>query len=383
MINMIRSLIAPFTSLALMMMASGLFNTFVSVRLEIEGFKTEEIGIVISSLYLGFLLGSIWTDRLISKMGHIPSFIFFGVAIAILVLLQIFWIDPWYWSILRLFGGYCMAGIFIVMESWLLLQSGNEARGTVFAFYLIIAYGGLSLGQFLIDLSPPEGMWPFFITSGLLLISIIPIAMGKVSAPKIKEAKRLSVFKLFKISPLGLIGTIFSGILLAGIYGLVPVYAKEVGMSISDIGTFMAVLIFGGLCLQWPLGYWADKTNRKRVLMVAAFFTALLSVAIAFLDHSIPLSLLFLLTWAFGGFAFTLYPLSIGHACEHLKDEQIVAATGGFVLSYGFGAIVGPLLAPIAMELLGDAGLFYFFATTSGIICLLGFSPLLKIEQKQ
>jgi MFS family permease len=159
--------------------------------------------------------------------------------------------------------------------------------------------------------------------------------------------------------------------LLAVVYGLVPVYAKEIGMSVSQIGTFMAVLIFGGFSLQWPLGRWADRGNRRRVLNFVSLTTSSLGIAIAMLAHVSP-ALLLVLAWLFGGFSFTLYPLSMAYACERVKEDQIVAATGGFVLSYGMGAIVGPLIAPVAMGMLGGAGVFYFISMITFILWLVG-----------
>ena len=381
MIALIRSLFAPLLSLALLILASGLFNTFVSIRLELDGYSPEVIGIVISALYLGILVGSLRIDQLISKQGHARSFVIFAVLITFVILLQAIWVNPWFWSFLRFIGGICTAGIFIVIESWLLIQSPSNMRGKILSVYLAVFYGALSLGQFLINLSDPKGIYPFFITAFLSALSILPVTLMKLPQPKpVSEPVQLNLFQLFRISPLGFMGGIISGMLLAVIYGLAPIYARENGMTISEVGTFMAILIFGGLSLQWPIGHWADKGNRRRVLNIASLLTALFGLAIAQMEQLSPL-LLFPLAWCFGGFSFTLYPLSMAYTCEKVQENQIIAATGGFVLSYGMGAIAGPLMAPIAMSFLGSAGLFYFLAVIALILALIGLkSPSQKIS---
>ncbi len=380
MIPLLRSFLYPLLSLALMMMASGLFNTFVSIRLELEGFSPEMIGIVTSALYLGILAGSIRIDSLITKLGHIAAFILFAAILSCLVLLQAFWIDPWYWSVLRFIGGICMAGIFIVIESWLLMKSAPHLRGAALSIYLAVFYAALSGGQFLINLSDPEGIYPFCITALLTILAILPISICKIPAPEpIKEPVRMNLFQFFRISPLGFFGGIVSGMLLAAVYGLVPVYANEIGMSISEIGTFMAVIIFGGFLFQWPMGRWADKTDRRKVLNIASFLTACFAAAIAAADFISP-TLLLLLGWFFGGFSFTLYPLSMAYTCENVKENQIVAVTGGFVLSYGIGAISGPIIAPIAMDYLGNSGLFYFLGAITLCLALIGLKRPIKIN---
>ncbi len=371
MFALLRSLAAPLLSLVFMMMASGLFNTFVSIRLEIEGFSVEDIGIVAASMYLGILLGSLWIDRWISRVGHVRSFVAFAAALTFLILSQAFWINPWYWSLIRLLGGVCMAGVFIVIESWLLMGSAPHLRGAILSIYLAVLYAALSCGQLLIDLSDPAGPYPFCIAAVFLTASILPVSLLKISPPKLTQTERLGLMQLYRISPHGFLGGVISGMLLAVIYGLGPVYAREIGMGVSEIGTFMAVLIFGGFSLQLPMGRWADKTDRRRVLNIASFVTTLLALSIGLIETPPPLLLLGL-AWLFGGFAFTLYPLSMAYACEKVKEGQLIAATGGFVVSYGLGAIGGPLLAPLAMDLFGTAGLFYFLAAITFVLGIIG-----------
>lgn len=364
MIPLIRRLSAPLLSLVLLIAGSGLLNTFISVRLEMEQFATETIGIITSALYLGILLGSLWMGSWIQKVGHIRAFVAFAVISTILVLAQAAWIDAFYWSALRLICGICTAGVFIVIESWLLMQSSHSERGAALSLYLVVFYAALSSGQFLFTLFDPGSIYPFCVAAALFTLSILPMLVQKVVEPKIEKTTPLSFLELFRISPHGFFGGVISGMLLAAIYGFVPIYAKEIGMSVSEIGYLMGIIILGGLSFQWPIGRWADKTNRRRVLNAASFMTTILAVAIAFSGKS-PL-LLLLLGWCFGGFSFTIYPLSMAYVCEKVTNEQIVPATGGFVLSYGMGAILGPLLAPVAMSLCGTSGLFYFL----GIIAL-------------
>jgi MFS family permease len=368
---LLRSLAAPFLSLILLILASGLCNTFISVRLEIEGYSPAIIGSVTAALYAGIFAGSIWMDRWISKMGHIKSFIVFAFFTMLLTLIQSVWVNPYFWIVLRFLGGICTAGIFIVIESWLLIRATPMFRGAILSIYLAIFYGALSAGQLLINLADPTTANPFYIISVLTALSILPMATTSIPQPKIEPGVRLSSTELFKISPFGLIGVVVSGILLAAVYGLMPVYAKEIGMTVPEIGDLMALLIFGGLSFQWPLGRLADKSNRRGVLIGTSVLTFIICCTIALSGHLSP-TLFLILMFFFGGFAFTIYPLSMAHACEKIKEDQIVSATGGFVLSYGIGAIAGPIMAPIAMNCLGSNGLFYFLALIVSVLILAG-----------
>jgi len=377
MFPLIRKVSAPLLSLVLLILGSGLFNTFIPVRLEMEHYSVETIGVIASSLYVGILLGSLWLDRWIARVGHIRAFTIFAIVSTLLVLAQALWIHPLYWGLLRLICGFCTAGIFIVIESWLLLLCQPAQRGAVLSLYLAVFYAALSAGQFLFNISDPESIYPFCITAGLFAISVLPILVQKVTEPKLEGASAsISLTQMFRLSPLGFLGGVISGMLLAVIYGLVPLYAKEIGMGITEIGTLMGIIIFGGLSFQWPIGRWADKTDRRFVLNAASFMTTLFAFGIALTgDHP---WVVVLLGWFFGGFSFTIYPLSMAYVCEKVADNQIVSATGGFVLSYGIGAITGPLLAPIAMSLFGSGGLFYFLATITLFLTFFGLKSPLK-----
>ena len=364
---LIRALTAPLISLIFVMIASGFFNTFVSIRLEIAGVGPEGIGFVTSALYAGILIGSLYMDQWVMKVGHIRSFVTLVSILTSLCLLQALWIAPWYWATLRLMGGICTAGVFIIIESWLLIQSGPKLRSRILSVYLMILYGAVSLGQLLIDAADPLSFFPFILAALLVACSILPITVKKVTEPLMKEAERLNLLQLFRTSPLGFVGGIISGMLLSVVFGLAPVYAKEMGMSISEIGTFMAVLIFGGLSLQWPVGRWADKADRRCVIRAMGFLSSFIGLGFIWAGDSYLLHLV--LAWLLGAFSFTLYPLSMAYACERVQESQIIAATGGFVLSYGIGAICGPLMAPIAINLFGPLGLFYFL---TGITTILG-----------
>lgn len=362
--------------LGILMIGSGLFNTFIALRLEMEGYKPEVIGAVTAALYLGILVGSFRIHRLIERLGHIRSFTLFTIFLTAIALSQALLVEAWYWGTLRFFGGIAIAGVFIVIESWLLMASAPDRRGVVLSLYLTIFYAALSLGQILFNFVELASLLPYFLVAALTLLSTLPLFFHKGGAPKAeKGAKPLAFTTLWQMSSLGVLGSAFGGGILACIHGLTPIYAKEIGLTQTEIGTLMALVIFGGLSLQWPLGWWADKTCRRRILALTSLL-AMGSALAAALTGS------FLAIWLFGGFAFAIYPLSMAYTCESVGKEQIVAATGGLVFFYGIGSIFGPLLAPIAMLSFGPEGFFYFLAATSLLLACLSLTKKKAIAEE-
>src|SRR5262249_31803729 len=149
---------------------------------------------------------------------------------------------------------------------WFLLQSNKATRSGALALYVAVFYAALSSGQLLIHWCPLDSFAPFLLVSALTFSSIVPLLWQKNVDVKTEQTTRLGLWELARRSPLGFAGGIMSGIVLATTYGLIPVFAKERGLTVPDVGNLMAIIIFGGLSLQWPLGKLADKIDRKKVL---------------------------------------------------------------------------------------------------------------------
>jgi MFS family permease len=364
----------PMISLILLILGSGLFTTFVSVRLELAGSSPETIGLIASAFYGGILLGSIRSLAWIARIGHLRSLVALCAANSALILLHALWIDPLFWGFLRFCGGFVMGALFVVIESWFLLSSDSSVRSRSLSLYLLIFYIALSLGQLLLNVADPLTLIPYCLASTLSSLSILPIVISSVEIPIHSSNQRLSFMKVFSHSPRGFLGGIASGMLLASIYGLGPVYGQGEGFSISEVATLMSVIVFGGVSLQWPLGKWADLFNRRKVLAFACFAAAFFGYLIASIEGA-SWALRLVLLWLFGGFSFVLYPLSMTLTCEGVQEQHIVSATGGFVLLYGLGAIAGPLIAPLFMNWVGSAGLFYFLAAICLLMGLIGAFP--------
>ena len=381
MIGLLRSLFAPILSLILVILGCGLFNTFVSVRLALEGFSNESIGIVASAYYMGSLYGAVRSPAWIHRFNHLRTLVILCVLSGAAILMQAFWVNLTFWAVIRFLSGIGMGGLFVVIESWFLLASSPTIRSQALSVYLIVLYGSLSASQLLLNFMDPFSLIPFCIAVLLTLVAILPVTLRPIQVPAHEKTERFSFLTIFRASPRGFFGGIISGVVLACVHGLAPVYGQEMGMTVPAIGTFMAMIIFGGLSLQMPMGKMADRKGRRSVLVLACFATALFSSLIAFCDGT-SWSLLLVFSWLFGGFAFVLYPLSMAFTCEGICEHQIVSATGGFVLSYGIGAIVGPIAAPLFMSWLGSGGLFYFISAMALLLGTIGILPDLSVAKR-
>jgi MFS family permease len=364
MLSSVLSVRSLLLAIFMLMAGSGFLSTLLSLRLEREGAGSLLIGLVAASYFLGLTVGSLRVSALIHRVGHIRAFAAFVSLFSASALTYAVHQDAFLWAGLRFIDGLCMAGVFICLESWLNERASPEARGSVLAAYMIALYLGQAIGQFLLNLSDAKPSMPFLIASILLSLTVIPVVLTRIAGPAAGDETPLSMRSLYAVSPLGIVGATITGLMLGAFYGLGAVFARRVGMSLSETASFISIVIMGGVALQWPLGWLSDRFDRRRVIVGAFTGTLAVGAALGFSGDAGPV--LLLLGAAFGGLTFALYPLCVAHTNDHLSPSQRVAASGGLVLAYSIGAAAGPLLGAAAMAVAGPRGLFVFVAFAAG-----------------
>jgi len=206
----------------------------------------------------------------------------------------------------------------------------------------------------------------------MMSMAVVPIAITRVIAPPLPKPTHFNFIQLWQTSPTGMIGALAAGLVLGAFYGVGPVFAQAVGLDAGEVASFMGAGIIGGLLLQWPLGRLSDGRDRRKFILgvcLAILLTCLMMMNKT-TDNGIGL---FALSIAFGGLAFTLYPLAVAYTNDHLEPNYIVPAAGGLVMAYGIGAAIGPLGAATAFEFIGPNGVFGFCGAVALALAVLIF----------
>ena len=235
-------------------------------------------------------------------------------------------------------------------------------RGQVLSLYMITNYFAAGCGQFLLTVGDPSQFQLFSLASVIFSLALVPVLLTKAKAPVPTRSKRMHVWSLYKIVPLGVMGVFCSGLVNSSIHGMGPIYATNIGLSESNLSLFMAVLIMSGLLLQWPIGRLSDRVGRGPLLVYIPVVVALSAIWLLFV---IDLVNILMGAMIFGAFVFTIYSLSAATANDMVSSDQRVQVAGALLITYGAGACIGPILAGQFMNLLGAQGLFYYFAMIS------------------
>ncbi len=343
--------------MALLMLGAGLQATLLGVRATLEGFSAFVTGSLLAGYYVGYVGGSIVAPALVHRVGHIRVFAALTALAAATILVQGVFVSAWVWALLRGVSGVCFAGIYVVAESWLNDRADRRSRGALLATYMVVIYAGLGAGQFLLNLADPRGQSLFILIGVLISLAVVPIALTAQRAPDFTLPHRVSFRELLEISPLGTVGAFVSGATTATLLLLGPVYAARSGLDTASVATFMACGILPAIVLQVPLGRLSDRVDRRSVLIAISVSAAVAGAGALLLRGEAPPAL-FAAVAVYGGLSLTTYAVCLSHINDHLRPEQMIAASATVLLLNGFGSVLGPVLVSAAMELTGPAAFF-------------------------
>lgn len=361
-----RSTALPFVGLlsgcAVFVAAIGLLSTALALQAGARGFPEGVTGVVMAAYFAGFVIGTYVCPRIIGQVGHIRGFSVFAATAAAAVLIHALLVDPISWMILRLATGVCVVGLYMVTESWLNEKATNQNRGRVLAAYQVISLLGLAFGQWLLLIEATNAT-PFIICGALFAMGLLPVALTKVAEPRPIPGATLNLGHLWLTSPLGVLGTFMAALANGVFFALGPLFAQSAGFDTRQVVLFMSLVILGGVALQWPIGHLSDSRDRRTVILVTSAVAATLA-GLAGLAVERSESLFYISAFLYGGFTFSVYPLSLSHSNDHAKPDEFVKIAGGLLLVYGIGAAISPTIVGLLMGAYGESVFFVFLLST-------------------
>ena len=381
---------ALFLGMGLIMLAHGYQGSLLGVRAVKEEFSLTATGFMLSGYYVGYFIGARTITNFVSRVGHIRVFAAFASIASIVVLMHSIFVNPLTWFILRVITGVSMVSIYTIAESWLNDRSSNKNRGSVLSIYMIVLYGSMAIGMFFLNFSSPINFQPFILISLFMSLALIPILLTKKKAPTFKKITGMSLSELYKVSPLGMIGSLFYGTAQSALFSLLAVYAASMNFSILEISIVTFLVAISGALSQWPIGKFSDTFDRRRVIIyttfAAAFFAlcAIFASGSMFYDGMLGTSkkwfYIFIVLFAFA--SLPMFAIIFAHTNDYIPKEKFVSAGAGLQFAFGLGAISGPFLCSMLMNLIGPNGYFVFLIFFHGIIGVFGIYRM-RIRETQ
>ncbi|WP_103035647.1 MFS transporter [Castellaniella caeni] len=353
----------------ILLLSSGLFNTYLSLRLTAQSVSEIWVGAMIAAYYFGLVLGARFGHRLIIQVGHIRTYAACAALTTVTVLVMVLVDNLWFWLAVRFVAGVAMVSLFIAIESWLNEQTENGSRGTVFAFYMVATGSGTVLGQLVLGEFPKLDYQPLVFVAICSVLSLMPITLTRRSHPALQVPAPLAWRYYVSRVPMSLMVLFIAGMLNGAFYGLAPVYGLQHGMDTHQVGVFLAVSLAAGLVSQWPLGWLADRSSRVRLIRIGALLLLCLGVPL-WGWYRFPYWALVAFSALLGITQFTLYPMGTSFANDNVEPERRVGLSALLYMVYGVGACIGPLLAGFLMRGWGGDIYFVFVSACAAVLVL-------------
>lgn len=373
--RIIISFAALFLSVIFLQLSSGGVAPLDALSGIALGFSAVEIGLLGSAHFAGFFLGCWWAPRLLGSIGHSRTFGAFAALGTIAIAAHMMVVDPLAWTVMRAMTGLCVAGCYTVIEAWLQAKVTNETRARSLGIYRMVDLAASMAAQLLIGVLEPAAYLSYNLLAILCCASILPLILTRIEPPQVAEAPRLRPLMVFGLSPLGAAAVLVAGISSASFRMVGPIYGAEVGLAAEQIGLFLAAFVAGGAVSLVPVGWLADKLDRRRVLVWLSLASVVsCGLTVALVDAGT--GAVFAAAILFGMTTVPVYSVAAAHANDFARPEDAVELNAAILFVWAMGAIASPLVAAALIGIAGPSALFMFIAAAHAALLLFGLARM-------
>lgn len=362
--------LAPVLSLLLstllMMVAFGLQSYVIPVRSVAEGWSTQTITWIATGYTLGFTMSCIVTPKFVLAVGHVRVFVALITLLTVAILLCSLVVDWRAWMFFRMISGFAISGSYLIIESWLNERVTNANRASVFSIYVMTTMVGNIGGQYLVPLGDPTNTSLFILCAIIFSIALLPTALSSSPLPAPPTQARFDLAKLYRRSPVAVVGSFLAGALSGAWLNLGGVFTQKVGLTTAQGATLLAAVLIGSTLSQIPIGRASDRMDRRLVMVVCGIVGVVACIAMVAVQGSSPMTL-YIVAALVGSVIFPIYALNVAHANDLAKPDEYVEISSGMLIVYGLGTISGPLMVGPVMDRLGPGALFGVLALYFGL----------------
>lgn len=345
--------------------AFGLGYPLTALTLEARGEPSWIIGLAGAAPSLAILALLPMLPYAVARIRPATAIILGCVSCATAYVALYFLDNTYGWIALRFLMGATIALPWIVGETWVNHIAEDTHRARVISFYAVSFFAGFALGPFLLEHFGVAGPWAFAIGAAGAILAALPIFWARDLAPNLAHEPATGLIGGMRLAPAAMAGAFLGGFLETSHFSLLPNVATAGGMDESSALRLLTALIVGGLVTQYTLGWLADRTSRKALLVTLGLIYAALITAFPLVlgTPNLALALVFVLGTAVIGF----YMLGLAMLGQEVEPSQLATANAAFILMYTSGSIIGPAISGAAMTI-GPIGGFVGITGAAALI---------------
>jgi len=366
--NPVKGIAAAIGAVAVFSFTGGVTFPLLSFIMERNGASPTLIGLNGAMMPLGIICGAFIVPALARRYGAfflcMGSFVAVSVFILGLALTRNF--DLWF--PLRFALGVAINFLFIFSETWINQLAPPHIRGRIMGLYVTIAAAGFTLGPVLLSIIGSEGYGAFAVAI-LSPFAALPVLLwARHQLPDgFKDSPAASFMVFARAAPMLLLLVGVVALYDQTLLTLFPVYGLGAGLGEVQTNWALSVAVSGNMLLQLPLGWLADKFDRRLIAIVLAAATA---AGLALLPQVIGTFWGWPLLFAIGATGFGGFTIAMVELGDKFTGPMLLTGNSAFAVMWGIGGLAGPPVAGAAMDAYGIDGFPFTLAVLFAILAV-------------
>jgi MFS family permease len=353
----------------------GIGFIVLPVWLAHQGLDAPRAGLFAASQWAGMLVGLVAAPALVARIGARKT-VSLGLAASLVAFSTVSWLSWPLWLVPGILTGVGIGLRWIANESWLYSLVPEALSGRVVGIHeTLIATAGV-IAPALAAWCGPDGAVTMVAGLSLTVAAAIPLWLtasecpAKPVARAVRDTRAHENGRHTPISALvylGMIVVAVGGLSDGALYGLFPLYAGARGMSGTQTALLLTCLGVGGMALQFPVGWLADRAGLGLAVIVCAIAStlALLTFALATpMTWRFPASGLVVGGMNSAFITLGMYAAACSDKASLIRNMRLVS------LAFTASSIVGPLVAGAVMKVWGNDSLMWPLAIASGALAV-------------
>ena len=350
--------------------ALGLTLPLLPLAMEAEGYSSFFIGLNGAAGAAALLIAAPLIPALADRAGPL-NLLLACFAISAICLAAIPWTPVWMWFVLRFVLNFALQGLFVVSEVWINTLATERTRGRLIGLYGALATAGFAAGPAVASLFAVGSSMPFYLGSLVILAGLVPVIAARDLVPQMEHTSMRGMLVVVGLAVIPIAAAFAHAVSETATTSFLPLFAVREGWAQSDAILLLTAFGLGNVMLQIPIGWLADKMDRRLMLAICALIAAIGGVILPFIASS-PM-LLVGLSFVWGGAVIGIYTIGLTLVGQIFSGARLAAASAAFAFAYALGSIIGPSSAGLAMDLTGQAGLGFFIAVICGLYFIAAF----------